>query len=218
MGGKHEAVEAWCSERAVSVFEQTAQPIQAHPVQAAALAAGGVVALVLLARWLRRAAPLAFAALYTRLSRSDVTGHPRRAALLDAIRTTPGIGTAELGRTLDLSPGTLGYHLRTLEKAGLVKSLLAGRDRLWFEAGAKAPAPGELSLLDPSRRAIHETVTREPGLSQTDLARRLDMALPTVHHHVKALAETGAVDVRRDGAATRVFAREAPRFSLRPPG
>lgn len=191
-----------CGE-ALSVLDASVRPYVGHSL---AWAAGGA-GVVLLAVAARKFLPVVF--LFSRLSKRDVEGHPSRAALLSMIRESPGVATAELSRRSSLAAGTLDHHLRTLEKAGVVKSLLVGRDRVWFEAGAKRPPLSERG----SRAAILRAAVEEPGLSKTDLARRLDLALPTILHHVKKLEGSGAVVVERDGASMRVF----PRFELRPP-
>lgn len=219
--GKKEAIAETCRHGAQAVMQQGLDFLVAHPVLGGSIALGGAAVVGGAAygayRLARKAFPLLLAPLYSRLTKGDVASHPARAALLAAIRETPGVTTADLARRTGLAEGTLGHHLRTLERAGFVKSLLSGRDRLWFEAGVARPAPGDLALLDPSRRGILDHANREPGLTQTDLARLTGLALPTVHHHVRALADVGLVEVRRDGASTRVYPASATsKFALRP--
>jgi predicted transcriptional regulator len=169
------------------------------------LAIGGGALGFLLATWRTWAFPLLIP-LYTRLERADVATHPTRAAALDAMRAQPGISTAALAGTLATNEGTLLYHLRQLERSELAKSVVIGRDRRWFPAGAPRDALPPAALQERSRRHIVDALRLAPGISQADLARELGLSRPAVHHHLSALREAGLVEVRREGLRTRCFA------------
>ncbi|HWH07701.1 MAG TPA: helix-turn-helix domain-containing protein [Candidatus Thermoplasmatota archaeon] len=182
MGGRE-----WCWEAAREAMALGAAP------------AAGLLLLGLGAWAWRRRAWLA-AALFTRLSREDVRAHPARARLLDGARRAPGASTAALARALAMNEGTALYHLRVLERAGLLKSLAVGRERRWTEAGASPEA-----RTPPARARVLDAVRGAPGASLTDVSRALGVAKSTAHHHVAALVAEGRVEARRSGRALRLY-------------
>lgn len=147
---------------------------------------------------------------WTRLRRTELASHPKRAALLDAIRARPGVTTANLVAATALNQGTALHHLRALENASLVKSLLVGRDRTWFEAAARPPQGEALAAMQaPMRAAILDALRHEPGLTQAELARRLGSSRNNLHHHVTVLRDAGLVVVREEDGAARCYAADA---------
>lgn len=192
MGGE------WCWDGAVTAMHAGAEPV--------ALGGGLLVGGAFLAgmgawAWRRRA--FVAAAFFTRLTREDVRGHPARARLLDEVRRAPAVSTAALARSLGMNEGTALYHLRVLERAGLAKSLVAGRERRWTEAGAR---PG--TSLPAARRRVLDAVDAAPGSTLTEVARGVGLAKSTTHHHVAALARDGLVEPRRAGRALRLYPGE----------
>ena len=63
---------------------------------------------------------------------------------------------------------------------------------------AELLVPRLKALADPTRLAILAALGRHE-MTVTDIARRFDLAQPTVSNHVKALRETGFLSVRNDG-------------------
>ena len=64
------------------------------------------------------------------------------------------------------------------------------------------------ALVDPSRRAIFESLT-EGEMAVKDLTTRFDISQPAVSQHLATLKDAGLVDARRDGR--RVYYRVQPR-------
>jgi len=60
-------------------------------------------------------------------------------AILEAVRTTPGIRSADVARQLAVSPATVSYHVERLRTAGLVSGTLAN-GALRLQATAPTPA------------------------------------------------------------------------------
>lgn len=62
-------------------------------------------------------------------ARFGALGHPTRVALLRRLvgRGTEGLAAGELAAALSLAPSSLSFHLRELERAGLVRAARAGR-------------------------------------------------------------------------------------------
>jgi DNA-binding transcriptional ArsR family regulator len=64
------------------------------------------------------------------------------------------------------------------------------------------------ALVDPSRRAIFETLTRGEAAVK-DLTARFDISQPAVSQHLAALKDAGLVRARREGRC--VYYRVQPR-------
>lgn len=190
-----------------TVLEQLLRLLQEDPTSASAATAGAAAGSYGLWRIARRLLPLAVP-LYARLRGLDLARHPKRAALLAAIHAHPAATTAELVRATKMNKGTALHHLRALERGGLVRSRRMGRDRAWTDAGARLEPDAE-ALHAPARRAIVALARERPGLTQAALARELGLARATMHHHVRALADAGVLDIRRKGWRTRCFVKAA---------
>jgi DNA-binding transcriptional ArsR family regulator len=90
--------------------------------------------------------------------------HPLRLRILGTLRADGPQSVGSLARTLDVAPGSVSYHVATLEKHGFVVEApeLArnGRER-WWRATAESTAfdPVELSM-DPDRREAGQAFRR----------------------------------------------------------
>ena len=61
--------------------------------------------------------------------------HPRRARLLDLVRSRPGIELAQAAREMGSAKSPVDWHARVLARAGLiVDERRAGKKRLFFPA------------------------------------------------------------------------------------
>lgn len=60
------------------------------------------------------------------------------------------------------------------------------------------------ALGNPTRRAILARLSREPGLSVSELANPFDLGLPAVMKHLDVLAEAGLVSRRKSGRTVSV--------------
>jgi DNA-binding transcriptional ArsR family regulator len=64
------------------------------------------------------------------------------------------------------------------------------------------------ALVDPSRRAIFESLTRGEAAVK-DLTARFDISQPAISQHLATLKDAGLVDARREGRC--VYYRVQPR-------
>lgn len=158
--------------------------------------------------WLPRAA--AGLALWSRIDADELDDHPTRSRILVLLGTRPGATTQDLAELGSLNAGTLLYHLEILARFGLVNSQRVGRERLWYLAGAPKPDLQRLApLAVPVRQTLLDMIQGTPGATQADLARLTGLSAPTIHHHVRILAQAGLVELRREGATMRCFPPEA---------
>lgn len=186
-------------------------------------AAGTAAAPVAFSLWdrVRRFGWLAI--LYTRIAKERLLDHGSRERLLVAIRARPGIAVADLAEASASPRNTITYHLRVLEREGLVSSTKNGRNRLFFAPGSLPPrAAVDVNgpATSPSRQQVvaaiatlrHETtfavakaVGANPGVDQKSLCTALGLSPSLAHWHADRLVASGLVDKRREGRSVRYY-------------
>ncbi|MHB8606083.1 MAG: winged helix-turn-helix transcriptional regulator [Thermoplasmatota archaeon] len=151
-----------------------------------------------------------FAPLFTRLKRSEILDNEMRAKLYEVISTEPGMHLAALEARSGIGHGATLYHLNTMEREGLVRTVELPGFRRYFVTGARsAEAMRALAVLaSRSSRAVYDAVRAEPGITQLEVAERVGVSPPAVHRTVEKLAEAGLVERARDGKAMRLTAKE----------
>jgi predicted transcriptional regulator len=131
---------------------------------------------------------------------ADVT-HETRASLYEHLRTEPGTHLSALADVggVDASLGTVRYHLKILEREGLVTSEKRRGRRRFFPVGTP-PDVLECALHSASTRAVLEALA-ESADTVSGLAERLDRDPSTVTYHLSRLEDDGLVERERDGQA-----------------
>lgn len=171
------------------------------------LVAGGAAAVGLVAVWRverlqYRAWWLAAVAGFTRIRRERVLDHERRRLILEAITTEPGIHLGALRRELELGTGALVHHLRILQREGVVEARRRGNRVQFVPVGHRGPV---LRIPGPLQQRLLDIVQETPGLSQTELAQRLEQPRNTVAYHINQLVGEGRLQRRREGRVVRHY-------------
>lgn len=154
---------------------------------------------------------------YSRHAGVDPLENDVRRRLYEAVEDEPGTYVAALVESTGVPRSTARYHLRVLEREGLVeRASIRGKHRV-------APAGADLrlraALADEPTRAVLEAVARFEPVSVGGLAEEVDRAPSTVSHHLGRLAEDDLVDRTRDGRQVRITLAPRARTSFEsPPG
>lgn len=83
--------------------------------------------------------------------------HPARLAVIDELFAGRELTATECAEIAGLSPSAMSYHLRALEKVGIVERADAsgdGRERPWRAAGSKLTVTSEESLVALAAGAV----------------------------------------------------------------
>ena len=141
------------------------------------------------------------AAGYTKWAGDDPLEHDTRAELYDLLQADPGTYLSAFveASALDASLGTVRYHLRILEREGLVTSTKVGGKRRYYPIGT-SPDALDIALESAATRAILQELTASPD-TVSGLADRIDRDPSTVSHHLSRLDDDGLVERERDGQA-----------------
>lgn len=151
--------------------------------------------------WLRLAG-------YSRIDNSNPLENSSRRRIYEAITRSPGTYPVELAESTSLSRSTVRYHVRVLEKVGLITSeKVQGRQRYF----PRETDNGELlvALKDDVSRFVLTTMYREGPATVSHLADELDRAPSTTSYHLSRLVELNLVEQsREDGAVVNRLAAE----------
>ena len=175
-------------------------PFPAPPAPAlAALAALALAALLAKLLWLP---------LYTRLSRTHLLAHPRRARILASLEAHPGQGALDLSRATGISRVVVRHHLGMLARHGLVVTREEGRRARYYLPGAgPAAALGDALAVPTRRRLAHALLEAGGRATQKELSQRTGVAERLVSYHLAHLARLGLV--AHEGPRPRRYAAAA---------
>jgi predicted transcriptional regulator len=141
---------------------------------------------------------LGFILSYSRYDNSDPLENDRRADVYEMITDSPGIYISKLSDEMTIHRSTVRYHVRVLEKEGLIaERVQQGKHRLF------PVEKNDLSLIaaldhEATAAVLHALLRVEPA-SVSLLADELDRAPSTVSYHLTRLAEEELIVQERNG-------------------
>jgi predicted transcriptional regulator len=133
--------------------------------------------------------------LYTRLKQEMVLDNFVRGQIYGHICENPGLHLSELKKRLVVPNGTLVYHLRTLEREGLIRSYQNGAGRVFYSSKVKVSS--ELIHLTKAQRWILQLIKQKPGISQKEISKETGLSDSTVNRIVHDLQQRGMVRMNR---------------------
>jgi predicted transcriptional regulator len=142
--------------------------------------------------------------LYTKLKSEEILDHYTRGKIHGYILANPGDHYNSIKKALEVSNGSFAYHLRVLEREGLIKSKRDGLYKRFYPYSAKIPQDNGKKLND-TQRIIIEKIRTQPGISQKDIALLLGVKPQTVNYHINKLIMAGFVLIERRGIGVKYF-------------
>jgi len=138
-----------------------------------------------------------------------------RQRIYEYVRKHPGTYLRQLARNLELALGTTEYHVEHLTNEGLLATRTAGKFKAFFVASDIDRRDTEVLtwLRQSVCRSILATLLREPHLSQSELAARLQLAKSTLAFHLRRLTAASIVLERRMGRSKRYEIAEPDRVA-----
>lgn len=124
-----------------------------------------------------------------------------RRAIYAAVEATPGIHFRRLVEDLDYAQGTLQYHLRRMDRDGLIDVSDDGQYTRYYPAGEfdEADRATMNALRRRYSRRIIAYLLAEGPLTTTALAERLGKSPSTVSWHLGNLMDVGLLTRDREG-------------------
>lgn len=144
-------------------------------------------------------------AMIDRNAREKLLTHFVRGRIYQIIEYEPGVHLSELQRKAGVARGVCAYHLHALEKAGLIR---ASRDGMYLRFTAtKVRIDADAYALAADDREVLRAIEARPGITERQVGEILGKSAHQVERSVRALAQTGHVEARREGDAVQLFAR-----------
>ncbi|UCF07368.1 MAG: winged helix-turn-helix transcriptional regulator [Thermoplasmata archaeon] len=143
--------------------------------------------------------------LYTKLHRDEILDHYLRGKIHGYILANPGEHYNSIRKALDIPNGCFTYHLRVLEREGLIKSKRDGIYRRFYPYGALIPDNGNNPRVSDTQKIIIDNIRASPGISQKEIALLLGASRSTINYHINKLSKEGIVRVERRGMGVRYY-------------
>jgi predicted transcriptional regulator len=184
----------------------TAPPASLPGIEFAALTVAAVLAVVL-------AKSGYFAVLYSRLRHGQLLDNPNRRFVYELIRRRPGMHFKAIAHDAGFGNGATAYHLRVLERGHMITAVALRGYRRYYLSGTvpHGELRGRAELEAGSARRAYDAVRSQPGITLSELARRVQVSPPAAHKTVERLHGAGLLEksVRAgDGHRVRFTARE----------
>lgn len=127
--------------------------------------------------------------------------HPFRRDLYQVLCENPGTYLLELVDLLESPLGTLTWHLRILEREGLVKSIKYAGKRLYYPKMLRSEEAemAYLTLRSDTAQRVFAYIVNNPGCYQERMAEALGVHHDTIRWHVTRMVEIGLIRVKREG-------------------
>lgn len=134
-----------------------------------------------------------------------------RKRIFEFVRKHPGSHMREIGRETDIPLGTLEYHLRYLERAGLFVTREDGRFTRYFVEGEMGRQ--EKTILAVLRqempRRIAAFLLEHPGSSHKEILENFDVSASTLSFHLKKLLRDDVASQEKHGRENLYWINDA---------
>jgi len=133
--------------------------------------------------------------------------HPFRRELYEVLCSNPGTYLLELVDILESPLGTLTWHLRILEREGLVKSIKFAGKRLYYPKMLRSEEAemAYLTMRSDTAQKVFAFVVNNEGCYQEQMAENLGVHHDTVRWHVSRMEKVGLIKVVREGRKKRHY-------------
>jgi predicted transcriptional regulator len=144
--------------------------------------------------------------LYTKIRREEVLDKYLRGKIHGYIVANPGCHYSMIKQNLKLHNGTLTHHLHMLERNDFIYSKRDGLLKRFYSQDVKVPN----GKFYPTsiQESILTVIQKNPGISQSELARQLGMRRQVVGYHVKILRNAKQIKLKRIGKVSKLYRRK----------
>ncbi len=136
----------------------------------------------------------------------ELLEHPQRRTLYETIIGSPGITFSELRRVLDLSDGTLQYHLVQLQKREMIRKEIRRGKRTYFSFETRSgdwDTEGETHKMSPIQRRFLTLIRDHPRSTQKELTILSRTNRFLLSYHLRQMIGMGLISSENDGRFIR---------------
>ena len=126
--------------------------------------------------------------------------------LVDLISFNPGINLTSIRSELQLSQGAVSYHLRRLEKGGIIYSHKGMKERRYYPASMGFNQVERQSVMDEARSIIANPtgeriidILQRGEATQSDIVKEIGVSPSTIHWHMERMEKAGIIRKMRAG-------------------
>ena len=145
-----------------------------------------------------------------RLTIEQVLENENRDKIITLILEEPGVHFNEILREIEISAGTLVWHLDILETFKVIQKQRIGQYLVYYPYTVKNPI-NKLDLkLRKSRTTLEilQLINDHPGMYQNQIARRMDLNHKTVKYHIDKLIESELIMAKKKGRKNLFFPKK----------
>jgi predicted transcriptional regulator len=130
------------------------------------------------------------------------------------IQENPGCYMRKIKNELNLSMGTVQYHVDRLEKMGRITSNRHGLYKHYFPIGIFGDREREVLqvLNQETAREILMFIIEQRNPTQTDIVNKIEISAASVNWHLVRLIDSHIVDEIREGKFKRYHLRGNPKY------
>lgn len=124
--------------------------------------------------------------LYAKVGKDEILDNFVRGQIYGFIKSNPGCHYCYIKKKLDIKNGVLAYHLKILEKSGLIKSEKRGRHRIFTVTGISFPESKRYTLSE-LQISILDLIKNNGGITQKEIASHLNQKQQKISYNLKIL-------------------------------
>jgi DNA-binding MarR family transcriptional regulator len=143
--------------------------------------------------------------MYSKIKKENLLKNAQRKRIYEYITEKPGMHYRAILSDLDLPMGVLSYHLNRLEKGQYIKSRQDGMYRRFYMKSTRTDMRFFLSDIQES---IFKVIKENQGISQSKIAKKINVSRKVVNYHVNILDQAGLIFVESKGRESACFVNE----------
>ena len=134
------------------------------------------------------------------MKRDSILDHFLRGRIYQYIEVYPGATFTQIKMDLNISNGTLVYHLKVLEREKYIKSETKGWYKYFYLWGRKPLDNGfyrPSNIGDEILRIIEEHTSKNKKIKQTDIAHELNVSKERIHYYIRKFRDENILEKGR---------------------
>ncbi len=142
------------------------------------------------------------------LTLKDIFENENRLNILREILNNPGIHQNELLRNCNLQKGQLQWHLNVLLKYHIIKKEKFGQYNIYFPITSSIEVINtfkNLPVKSATTNQIFELIQKNPGISSSEIAKKINLARNTIKYHIDKLSENNLIYFKEKGRVIELY-------------
>ena len=129
---------------------------------------------------------------YSRIREEDMLNHKTRNLIYNYVNKHPGEHPGKIGRQLDLSEGTLRYHLKRLQQTKKIKVETDSKYKYYYPIDYQNPISHT-----PIQKIIINILLEKPGLTSLEIAEKIGKERQTIIYHMNKLIKKDLIKSKK---------------------